>query len=119
MNRSIAVIWWGMLIATVAGVVPVAIALLSRALTAARQIEKYTAEALDGGVKIAGNTANVVALKDTISVAPRLLAAAGSLEQHTAAIAAALAPAPVTPDHVSGNGTGHGASNGKVESEGA
>jgi hypothetical protein len=82
-----------MLIATVVGVVPAAVSLLSRALHAARQIERYTAEALDGGVKIAANTASVSALKDTISVAPKLLSAGSHIEQHTAAIAAALAPA--------------------------
>lgn len=106
MNKSIAVIWWGMLIATVAAVVPIAVTLLSRALGAAKQIERYTAEALEGGVKIAGNTANVAALKDTISVAPALLSAAGSLEQHTAAIASALAPSlpAKKPSKGSGNG---------------
>lgn len=107
MNRGIALIWWGMLIATVAAVVPVAVTLLSRALDAARNIERYTAEALDGGVRIAENTANVAALKDTISAATGLLAAAGSLEGHTATIAAALAPAAVPrPGANSGNGTG-------------
>lgn|GEM_PF-3092218 len=105
MNRAIAAIWSGMLVATVVAVVPLAVNLLNRALKAAQQIERYTEEALDGGVKIAGNTANVVALKDTISVAPRLLDAASSLEQHTAAIASALAPAPAAP---SGDGTGNG-----------
>ncbi len=107
MNRGIAAIWWAMLIATVAAVVPAAVTLLSRALHAARNIERYTAEALAGGVKIAGNTANVVALKDTIGVATGLLTAAGSLHKHTTAIAAALAPA-VVPEPVarSGNGTG-------------
>ena len=109
MNKSIAVIWWGMLIATVAAVVPIAVTLLSRALGAAKQIEKYTAEALEGGVKIAGNTVNVAALKDTISVAPALLSAAGSLEQHTAAIASALTPtAPTAPAKKPRKGTGNG-----------
>ncbi len=110
MNRAIAAIWWGMLIATVAAVVPAAVTLLSRALDAARNIERYTAEALDGGVNIASNTANVVALKDTISVATGLLAAAGSLEGHTSAIASALAPTTGT-GVKSGNGTGNGTGN--------
>jgi hypothetical protein len=105
-NKRIAVIWWGMLIATVAAVVPIAVTLLSRALEAAQRIERYTAEALEGGVKIAGNTANVAALKDTISVAPALLSAAGSLEQHTAAIASALTPSP--PATKPGKGSGNG-----------
>ncbi len=111
MNRGIAAIWWGMLIATVAAVVPVSVTLLSRALVAARNIERYTAEALAGGVKIAGNTANVAALKDTISVASGLLAGAGSIKEHTGAIGAALAPASeavsAEPSKVTGNGTGN------------
>ncbi len=94
MNRGIAIIWSGMLIATVTAVVPIAVTMLSKALDAARNIERYTAEALEGGVKIAGNTANVAALKDTISVATGLLAGAGSIKGHTGAIGAALAPAP-------------------------
>lgn len=106
MNRSVAVIWWGMLIATVVAVVPVTVSLLSRALTAARQIERYTADALEGGVKIAAHTANVSALKDTISVAPRLLTAAHHIEQHTAAIAGALAPTDSTTLRSNGHGEG-------------
>jgi hypothetical protein len=81
-----------MLVATVVGVVPAAVTLLSRALTAARQIERYTAEALDGGVKIAENTASVAALKDTIAVAPKLLRAGSHIERHSAEIVAALGP---------------------------
>lgn len=111
MNRGIAGIWWGMLIATVAAVVPIAVALLSRALVAARNIERYTAEALAGGIKIAGNTANVAALKDTISVASGLLEGAGSIKGHTGAIGAALAPATAVaspePSKPGGNGTGN------------
>ena len=109
MNRAIAIIWWGMLIATVGAVVPAAVTLLSRALNAARQIERYTAEALEGGVKIAANTASVAALKDTILVAPKLLTAAEHIERDTATIAAALTSAvnPENPD-ASGNGRAEG-----------
>lgn len=111
MNRGIAAIWWAMLIATVAAVVPIAVTLLSRVLQAARNIERYTAEALAGGVKIAGNTANVAALKDTIAVASGLLEGAGSIKEHTGAIGAVLAPAPadvsLEPAKLSGNGTGN------------
>lgn len=109
MNRGIAAIWSGMLIATVTAVVPIAVTMLSKALDAARNIERYTAEALEGGVKIAGNTANVVALKDTISVATGLLAGAGSIKGHTGAIGAALAPGPtptVAASPSSNNGKG-------------
>lgn len=91
MNRGVAAIWWSMLIATCLGVVPVVLALLRRTLKAARNIEQYTAEMLESGVGIANNTANVAALKDTISVAPRLVGGAESIERHTAAIKTSLA----------------------------
>ena len=90
MNRVVTVIWSGMLIATTVAVVPIVVNLLSRALTASRNIERYTAEILDGGVGIATNTANVAALKETIAAAPTLLAGAESIERHAAAIAGAL-----------------------------
>lgn len=93
MNRVVGVIWTGMLIATVVGIVPVVVGLLRRALAAAGNIERYTAEILSAGVGIADNTAHVAALKETLAVAPGLLAGAGSIERHAAAIASALAPA--------------------------
>ena len=93
MNALIAVVWWVMLLATVLVIVPLLLILLTRAVTAARNIERYTAEALTGGVGIAGNTGNVVALKDTIGVATQLLAGAELIEGHTARIHAALAGA--------------------------
>ena len=91
MNRGVAAIWWSMLAATSLGVVPVVLTLLRRTLNSARNIEQYTAEMLESGVGIAKNTANVAALKDTISVAPRLVGGAESIERHTAAIKTALA----------------------------
>ncbi len=97
MSRSVGAIWSGMLIATVVGVVPIVVSLLRRALAAARNIERYLAEILAGGVGIAGNTASVAALKDTLTVAPGLLAGAGSIERHAAAIKEALATPGETP----------------------
>lgn len=91
MNRNVAIIWIGMLLATVFGVVPGAIAFLRRALHAAQRIERYTAEMLEGGVGIAGNTANVAALKDTIGAAPLLVGGAEALEKTTAQLEAILA----------------------------
>ena len=90
MNRIVAAIWSGMLIATVAGVVPIVVGLLRRGLAAARNIEQYTAEILGAGVGIAGNTAHVAALKDTLAAAPLLLAGAQSIEQHAGTIVSAL-----------------------------
>lgn len=91
MQKNVAVVWIGMLLATVFGVVPAVVALLQRALNAARNIERYTAEMLEGGVGIAGNTASVTALKDTIGAAPLLVNGANALEKTTAQIEAALA----------------------------
>lgn len=91
MNPIVAGIWWVMLAATLLVVVPIVLALLSRALAAARFIERYTAEILDSGGGIARNTSHVPALQETISVAGSLLAGAASIEQHTAGVAAALA----------------------------
>lgn len=90
MSRAVGVIWSGMLIVTVVGVVPIVVRLLSRALTAAQGIERNTVEILEAGIGIAENTASVAALQDTIAVAPRLLAGAESIARHTAAIAGAL-----------------------------
>ncbi len=90
MNRVVGAIWSGMLLVTLVAVVPAVVGLLRRALAAARNIERYSAEILVGGVGIAGNTANVAALKETIAAAPGLLAGAQSIERHAAAIKSAL-----------------------------
>lgn len=90
MNRTITALWSVMLIVTTVGVVPVVVGLLQRALTAARNIERYTAEALASGVEIAENTASVAKLQDTISVAGGLLTGAEAIAGHTAAVESAL-----------------------------
>jgi enhancing lycopene biosynthesis protein 2 len=92
MNRAVAAIWSGMLIAATIGIVPIVVRLLSRTLSAANNIERYTSEILAGGIGIAENTANVAALKETIAIAPQLVAGAQSIERHAAAITSALGP---------------------------
>jgi hypothetical protein len=99
MNRGVATIWIGMLAATLLAVVPAVVALLTRALNAARRIEQYTAEILTGGVGIAENTANVAALKNTLAAAPHLVTAATSLEANTARIEAVLSSQVMTNGH--------------------
>jgi hypothetical protein len=79
------VIWWATLILAVV-VLPLAVYLLHRALMAARQIERYAARALEAGEGIAGNTHNIGALEDTISVATGILETAGSIEGRTGTI---------------------------------
>ncbi len=90
MNRLATIIWGLVLIVSYLLALPVLLTLLRGALDAARQIEEYSAEILNHGGGIAQNTAHVAALKDTIAVAPRLVAAADSLERHTASIETAL-----------------------------
>lgn len=91
MEPIVGVIWWIMLLATFLLVGPALTVLLHRAYSAARNIERYTADVLNAGVSIANNTANVQALKDTIAVAGQLLEAAGSIERYGATAEAALA----------------------------
>ncbi len=61
-------------------VVPLAIYLLHRALTAARGIERYTREMLEAGVGIANNTAAIPALEDTLKTAGSLVEASRLLK---------------------------------------
>lgn len=80
------VLWWITLIVAVVVILPLAVYLLHRTLMAARQIERYLATALTGGVGIAGNTANIAALDSTIAVATDILGSAHAIEEHTGAI---------------------------------
>jgi len=89
-NRVVAAIWSFMLIATGVAVVPIVVNLLRRGLAAARNIEQYTVEILKSGVGIANNTANVAALKDTLGVAPHLVAGAESIRDHVMTIETVL-----------------------------
>jgi hypothetical protein len=88
---AVYVIWWVTLIVAVVVVLPLAWYLLHRAFTAARQIERYAARTLVAGVGVAGNTANIAALKDTIGVATGILATAAAIEGHSGVIEGALA----------------------------
>lgn len=88
---AVYVIWWITLIVAVVVVLPLAVYLLHRAFTAARQIERYAAKTLEAGVGVAGNTANIAALKDTINVATGILGTATAIEEHSGVIEGALA----------------------------
>lgn len=80
------ILWWITLIVAVVVILPLAVYLLHRTLLAARQIERYAATALTGGVGIAGNTANIAALGSTIAVAGEILDSAHAIEEHTGVI---------------------------------
>ena len=79
-------IWGFVLAVAVLVILPLAVYLLHRTLTAARNIERYLAEMRDAGLGIAGNTANVKALDDTIGVATQILAVASDIKEHSATI---------------------------------
>jgi hypothetical protein len=91
MNKIVAAIWSFLLAASYGAVLPVLVALLRRALAAARSIERYSAKILAHSQGIARNTAHIVALEQTTALASELLAAGESLEQHTAHLKATLA----------------------------
>ncbi len=74
-------------------VVPLAIVLLHRTLTAARNIERNLEEALTAGAGIASNTEAVAALSATITTATKLLTTTQSVKARTADIATAVTSA--------------------------
>lgn len=86
MSIAVYVIWWATLIVAVVVVLPLAVYLLHRTFRAARQIEHYATKALTAGEGIAGNTQNIGALEDTISVATGILNTAESIEGRTGQI---------------------------------
>ena len=83
---------WIVLLAVIAVViVPLAVGLLRRALKAARNIEGYLADMLPAGDGVAGNTAAVPALDQTIDWAVAMKPVADGIEAKTGAVAALLA----------------------------
>ena len=84
-------IWIVLLVVIAAIIVPLAVGLLRRALKAARNIETYLADMLTAGVGVAGNTAAVPALDQTIEWALAMKPVAEGIEAKTGAVAALLA----------------------------
>ncbi len=83
----VVVIVWGLTLLLVVGlVVPTVLGLVYRLIRAARNIEQYSKSSLQAGLGIAGNTANITALNDTIQVAGQILDVAKSIDTHTEAI---------------------------------
>lgn len=81
------VIWIVLLAIIVIVIVPLAVSLLQRALRAARNIEAYLADMLTAGLGVAGNTAAIPALDDTIAVAVAMMPVAKDIEVKTGAVA--------------------------------
>lgn len=87
---SVMVLWWGALVLTVLVVVPLAIYLLHRTWRAAREIQRYTEEALEAGAGIAGNVSHLTKLNDTVEVGARIGEKAGAAREATGQIGALL-----------------------------
>ncbi len=71
--------------------VPLSVALLHQLWRTARSIQLYARDALTAAAGIAGNTAHIGALADTIAVASSMLATAGEIEQKLGAATGTLA----------------------------
>jgi hypothetical protein len=84
-------IWAATLLVVVVVIVPLAVRLLHRALTAAIAIRRYLDEMLAAGAGIAGNTASIRALDDTITVGSAMVRVAGDIQSHSGTIATVLA----------------------------
>ena len=84
-------IWWTTLLVVIVVIVPLAIGLLHRTLRASLSIRRYMIDMLTAGVGIAGNTASIPALKDTIAVGAGMVETADRLEEHSGTIAQVLA----------------------------
>ena len=84
-------IWWAGLLITLFVFVPLSVLLLHRLWQVSRSIQLYAAAALEAAGGIAGNTAHIGALDQTIEVASSILATAGSIEQKLGAATGALA----------------------------
>lgn len=83
-------LWIALLLVIVVVIVPLAVSLLQRGLTAARAIETYFADMLTAGVGIAGNTAAVLALDQTIALAVAMKPVADNIETKTGVVAGLL-----------------------------
>ena len=88
---AVVVIWWVVLALAALVILPLVTYLLHRALQAAKRIDENAAKALEAGLGIAGNTANIAALDETIETATVILDTAGEIDTHTGQIADVLA----------------------------
>ena len=89
--RLVFTIWKIGLAVTLIVFVPLSVVLLHGLWTAARSIQIYAREALTAAAGIAGNTAHIPALDDTIAVASSILGTAGAIEQKLGAAVGILA----------------------------
>lgn len=90
MPQAVFVLWAILLIVTVL-LLPLIVSLLHRTWKASRNIERYFKEMLEAGLGVAGNTAHIKALDDTIGVASGILEVAGDIDGHADALKNTLA----------------------------
>lgn len=90
-STPVLVLWWVAVGLTVAVIVPLAVYLLHQTWQAARNIRRYTDEALEAGRGIAENAAAVGALDDTIETAIPIVEKAEALDEATGRMADLLA----------------------------
>lgn len=88
---AVQAIWAVTLLLVVVVIVPLAVVLLHRTLRAAISIRRYLDEMLTAGVGIAGHTANIKALDETIGVAGTMVKVAGEIKSHSGTIVSVLA----------------------------
>ena len=88
---AVHLIWAATLLIVIVIIVPLAVLLLHRTLRAAMSIRRYLDEMLVAGVGIAGNTASIKALDDTLGVAGAMVTVAGDIQSHSGTIATVLA----------------------------
>ena len=90
MPQAVLILWTILLVVTVL-LLPLIISLLHKTWSASRNIERYFKEMNEAGGGIAGNTAHISALNDTIQVATTMLGVAGEIDENAATIKGALA----------------------------
>lgn len=90
MPTAALVIWIVTLVVVAVVIVPVALALLRRTLTAARAIEAYLADMRAAALGIAAHTGAVPALDDTVSTAAAMKPFVNGIETKTGAVASLL-----------------------------
>lgn len=88
---SVQMVWLATLVIVVIAVVPLAVLLLHRTLRAAWAIRRYLDEMLAAGVGVAGHTASITALDDTIKTAGAMVEVAGGIKKSSGAMVSVLA----------------------------
>ena len=89
MSQAVLILWTILLVVTVL-LLPLIISLLHKTWVASKNIERYFKEMNEAGGGIAGNTAHITALNDTIQVATTMLGVAGKIDENAATIKGAL-----------------------------